>query len=325
MFNKLNLDDVCIVGSGQMAIEYSKVLDHLRIKHSILGRGAQSALNFEKLTGKKVILGGLEHILKLAANIPQYLIIAVQADLLQEIALVAIKFDIKKILLEKPGSLNKKGLLSLQKEAQSKKANIFIAYNRRFYKSVDYVKKAITEDEGISNLFFDFSELTYKIDKTKKSQKILDHWIVANSSHVIDLAFHVAGFPLKLDSNVSSLQKWNNKPVVFSGSGKLHNGALFSYSSNWKSAGRWKLEFTTKKRKFLLEPLEEIKEKKIGDMIFKEIQIEETQFKTGLEKMLIKFMQSETLNFCAIPQQLLNFDIINAIENEGRYKFNSLS
>ena len=56
---------------------------------------------------------------------------------------------------------------------------------------------------------------------------------------------------------------WHPSASGFVGSGVTDNGVLFSYISNWDCPGRWSVEIITNKRRFILSPLEELKEKKI--------------------------------------------------------------
>lgn len=50
---------------------------------------------------------------------------------------------------------------------------------------------------------------------------------------------------------------WHPK-TKFTGAGLTEKNVLFSYHSNWESAGIWGLELNTYKRKIILRPLEEV-------------------------------------------------------------------
>ena len=50
-----------LIGSGLMALDYAKIIKALNIEFTVIGRGIKSAQNFEKITGTKVIKGGLSH------------------------------------------------------------------------------------------------------------------------------------------------------------------------------------------------------------------------------------------------------------------------
>ena len=53
-----------LIGAGPLAVEYSKVLDALRIKYSVIGRGKKSAEKFSSTTGQQAFVGGLSNFLK---------------------------------------------------------------------------------------------------------------------------------------------------------------------------------------------------------------------------------------------------------------------
>ena len=55
----------------------------------------------------------------------------------------------------------------------------------------------------------------------------------------------------------------------FSGSGITSKGIMFSYLSDWQAPGRWGLEFNTKKHKFILRPIEDLKIVKSGSTLVK--------------------------------------------------------
>ncbi len=60
------MNSTIIVGAGNMAYEYSKVLNALDIRFDVIGRGEKSALEFEKKVGYRVIRGGVEAYLRLS-------------------------------------------------------------------------------------------------------------------------------------------------------------------------------------------------------------------------------------------------------------------
>ena len=314
MLNYLIMNKITIVGAGKMAIEYAKVFESLQIDYSVIGNSERSARIFEKNTTKEVVRGGLKKALKNTNELPNYLIIAVQVEKLYELVNVALDFKIPYILVEKPGALEINHLESYKIRAQKNKCSIYIAYNRRFYDSVLLLQDYIVKDDGLTNLVFDFTEFTQKIDQLTKSQIVLDNWIISNSSHVIDLAFYIAGSPVKLQCNTSSNQEWNNMPAIFSGSGITDNDVLFSYSSNWKSVGNWKIEVTTKKSKYLLNPLENLKRKTLKDRDYITLFSDEGALKPGLSNMVKSFLKNDFSKFCSIDEQIENLKIMNMIK-----------
>ena len=95
-----------LIGAGSLAIEYSKVLDVLKIKYLVIGKGKKSADKFRYATGHEVFVGGLSNFLKSKPAIAQRAIVAVNVENLKNTSLILINYGVKKILLEKPGGLN---------------------------------------------------------------------------------------------------------------------------------------------------------------------------------------------------------------------------
>ena len=173
----MNKKQILLIGCGDMSIEYCKVLKNMEKEFVIIGRGENSANKFEKATNKTVYRGGLDNYLKNYA-IPNYAIVVVGINQLPEIVLCLIEAGIKNILLEKPGAININFLLEIYKSAQKAKSKIWIAYNRRFNSSTIKLKELISRDCGISSLFFEFTELSHKIEKLSTPTNIKNKWLI---------------------------------------------------------------------------------------------------------------------------------------------------
>ncbi|MBS1526955.1 MAG: Gfo/Idh/MocA family oxidoreductase, partial [Bacteroidetes bacterium] len=128
--------DVLIVGAGNMAAEYLKVLQYLNHHYVVVGRGSENAASFEKKTGVKPVTGGIAAFLQETKNIPQYAIVATGVDVLKENCESLVKAGVKYILLEKPGAASYDEFRRLADFARQSDSKIFLAYNRRFYSSV---------------------------------------------------------------------------------------------------------------------------------------------------------------------------------------------
>ncbi len=93
-----------LIGAGQMAQDYAKVLNALDARFEVIGRGVDSASNFFNSTGQKVQIGGVTQALKWQ-KAPDTAIVAVGVEELAKTATVLIKSGTGRILLEKPGGL----------------------------------------------------------------------------------------------------------------------------------------------------------------------------------------------------------------------------
>lgn len=289
--------NILLIGTGPMSIAYVEVLKDLNISYSVIGRGLESAKKFELDTGVSPITGGVENYVK--NNIIEQgtqAIIATSTESLMPTLKTLLDVGVYKILIEKPAAISIEELLAEANSIQSYAAKIYVAYNRRFYSSVREAEKIIEQDGGLQSLHFEFTEWAHKIDPLTKAKGVKENWFFANSTHVVDLAFHFAGMPIKWQAfsktgNIS----WH--PISnFTGAGITDKGVLFSYISNWESAGRWSIELLTSKRRIYLKPLETVAIQQKGSINI-ENHFEEDEFdqnyKPGLFKQVEAFLKDD--------------------------------
>ena len=111
---------ILLVGAGNMAREYAKVLKALKQSFLVVGRSKENALIFEKITSIPAIFGGLKNYLETKfpnGNLVSKAIVATNEEQLGPSARLLIQHGIKTILLEKPGGLNLSDLAKTEKSA----------------------------------------------------------------------------------------------------------------------------------------------------------------------------------------------------------------
>ena len=302
-----------LIGAGAMALEYAKVLNNLGYEYDVIGRGEVSANNFKKIVGKEVYLGGLENNKNLF-NSYTIVINAVNIESLYSTTLFLINMNVKKILIEKPGSLCKEELNHLFKLSQANNIEVFIAYNRRFYNSIRKAIEIIKVDGGLKACNFEFTEYSNKIQFSKYHSSVKAKWLLANSSHVIDTVLYICGFPEKINTFIRKGDiNWHNSGAGFCGSGISKKGVFFTYMSNWDCPGRWGIELITSERRILLSPMEKIKQK-FSNEEYKDIIIknsDDINFKPGITKLLKNFLIKDEKIMCKLEEQIINIDIYN--------------
>lgn len=310
------MNNIWLVGAGKMAQDYAKVLKGLDKGFVVIGRGVSSANEFEKLTDIKVIQGGIESFLKTNPTIPSHVIVSVGVEKLYETTLLLLKMGVKNILVEKPGAIYKKEFENL---ISNKDINVFIAYNRRFYASVLKAQELIDKDGGVTSFNFEFTEWSHKISVHDKEEIVKQHWFLANSTHVVDLAFFLGGKPKELCSFASGELEWHKSGSNFSGAGVSEANALFNYQANWKSAGRWSVEILTNKNKYIFRPMEKLQIQKRGTI---SQEFDETidycldeNYKPGLYLQTKNFLEGKYDGLCSIEEQYNMIDIYNKIAN----------
>jgi predicted dehydrogenase len=285
---------VLVIGAGRMALEYARVLQALAYRIHVIGRGASSARTFYKKTGIPVWTEGLDTWWKRhgTASVTAA-IVAVNAEQLASVALALLRRGMKRILVEKPAGLNEEELLSLVREAEARRADVYVAYNRRHYASVLAARRMIEADGGVRSVHFDFTEYSRRIAASSIHRDVKEAWLVANSSHVIDLAFYLAGEPVMLESLCTGELPWHRRASRFCGCGLTRSGALFSYHANWEAPGNWSIEVTTAKRKMRLQPLEQLAVQSEEGGPMESISLDQEldlRFKPGLYRLVQTFL-----------------------------------
>lgn len=300
---------VWVIGSGPMAIEYIKVLDALKISYQVIGRGIDSAKDCESKTGVKVVTGGLESHICDCKYFPSAVIVAVGVEQIANVAKVLLQNGVRKILLEKPGGMNADEIRFVAEETKKKNAEVYVAYNRRFYASTLKAHEIIREDGGVRSFHFEFTEWSHEIVKIKKAPGVKENWLLANSSHVIDLAFFLGGIPKKITCYVAGELGWHPSGSIFTGAGISENGSLFSYHADWGAPGRWGVEVLTRNNRLILRPLEKLHIQKIGNASIEEVSIDDDidkNFKSGLYLQVQGFIEGRTSNMVEIQDQATN-------------------
>ncbi len=302
--------DICIVGAGAIAKEYAKVLSSLNKDYVVIGRGELSAGHFKRETGHPVVTGGIEKYLQEIpeSQYPTHAIVAVDIPQLAEVTVALMKRNIPNILVEKPGFANVEDLSILKKNGEASVSKVLIAYNRRFFSSVIEAEKMIKEDGGVLSFHFEFTEWTKSVMALPRPQPILDNWFYANSSHVVDLAFYLGGFPVSLSSYTSGKLDWY-KHAIFVGSGKTDRDALFSYCANWDAPGRWGVEIMTRAHRFYLKPMELLQIQNLNSIAITQVEIDDSldkDFKPGFYLQTKSFIENDTARFCTLQEQIVH-------------------
>jgi predicted dehydrogenase len=310
---------VWLIGSGEMSQEYMKVLESFNVTTTIIGRGKNSANKFKNVTGRDVQIGGLDSFLSKNPEVCSYAIVSVGVEKLFEITKQLLNYNIKNILIEKPASIFDYEFEELVNLSESKKANVYIAYNRRYFASVIKAKEIIAQDGGVTSFNFEFTEWSHVIAPLKKGDGVKEKWFLANSTHVVDLAFYLGGSPKDLFSYTSGGLDWHPSASIFCGAGISDRGALFNYTANWESAGRWGVEVLTKEHKLILRPMEKLKIQKrgtIAENFVEDIDYSlDDDFKPGLYIQTEKFLKNNFDNMCSIEEQKKAVKIYNKMAN----------
>ena len=315
-----NVKRVLLVGAGNMAEEYVKILKDLDVYLEVIGNGKKNAEKIRNEYGVSVSEGGLENYME-SNDITSfdYAINAVNTRNLGRVSVELLRAGVKNCLIEKPGFISKEE--SEEVLSYSADKNVYIAYNRRFYESVNRGREIIKEDGGVKSFSFEFTEWRHVFDSLPRKE-YLEYLFLANSSHVVDLAFFLAGgLPETVTSIVSGAGTidWHRNGCIFSGAGKTDNGAVFSYSANWDAPGRWGIEINTRYHRLIYRPLEKLQLMDVGSVRIYESDIDyslDEKYKPGLFREVESFLNGESDKLCNVKEQADKLSFYEKISGE---------
>lgn len=309
---------IWLIGAGGMAQDYIKVLKNLDIEFTVIGRNEENAARCSEATNCDVISGGLESYLTANPQPCSHAIVAAGVEKLYETTKQLLEADVKNILVEKPGAMRKKEFNELVDLSKEKNAQVFIAYNRRFYASVLEAQKIIEEDGGIASFNFEFTEWAHDIKDLRKAEGVKEKWFLANSTHVVDLAFYLGGKPKQISAYTGGSLDWHPSASIFSGAGISEKDILFSYQANWESAGRWSVDILTKEHRLIFRPMEKLQIQKRGSVAQEFIEIDyatDSEYKPGLYLQTVDFLTTQSSRLCTLEAQFGMMNTYNQIAN----------
>jgi len=247
---------VLIIGGGEIAKQYALAFLKFHISDiTIIVKTGDSISNFCIEKNLKLLKGGFEiHLSNLKKM--DLVIIATPIPILINATQLCIDNGQDNILIEKPGSLYSKELLSLSKTCKDKK--IRVGYNRLVYPNLHKLKKLINSEGGVTSCRFTFTEWLDRIEFEKDELIVHQRWGIGNSLHVISMAFDIIGLPKEITSIQSGKIDWHDSGSQFIGCGTSENNIPFTYHADWGSGGRWGIEIFTKENSYILIPLEEL-------------------------------------------------------------------
>jgi predicted dehydrogenase len=313
------MNDVWLIGAGSIAVEHARVMVALGVDFTVIGRGEESAQKFRKTTGVAVETDGLAKALE-NGTFPQIAVLALPVVDLADAAFSLIRAGVQHLLIEKPGSLSIESLKDIRESASASGCLVSIAYNRRFYESTRELSQMIKVDGGVTSVFFEFNEPKQIMESDYYPEEVQRKWFLANSTHVVDLVFHLCGNPTDWRSWSSGALIGHSTSSRFAGAGTLDSGALFSYISDWEAPGRWGIEIMTVNHRLILRPMEKLHMMRHGSFDVEEVNIDDSldvDFKPGFFRQMESFLNEGPSQLCSIEEHVKNMETYSVIANYG--------
>lgn len=308
---------IYMFGAGYMAKEYLRVVKKMGLDAKVVSQTKGSAASITSEFGMDCYYGGYAAF-NVAITKEDVAVVCTPIETLFSCTKSLINFGFKKILVEKPGALNVSDLEELKNLADASSCEVFIAYNRRFFSSVQHLRKILATEELLA-VNFELSEWTHRIILEDYSEDALKHWFISNTSHVVDLVFDIAGVSDELSCYTSGTLDWHPSASRFSGSGRSKRNILLNYIGYWDSPGRWSVEFVTADNRYILRPMEKLAVQKKGSIEISNIEgidySDDEICKPGVLKMMTYFLAGEYARFCDLAEQIERIKIYNKMAN----------
>lgn len=312
---------ILIIGTGMIAEEYIKILQYMGKKIEIVGNTTSKSKYISNKYSVICYDGGIENF-KFVKNYNEVIIATPEILLFDHLKIILNNCkSIKKIFVEKPCCLYDNELKEVIdiKNKLNNNCKIFIAYNRRFYSSLEACNKIIVKDQ-IVNAELEIYEYNMKSHVTKFSNEILNTWFNNMTSHVVDMFFNIIGKPKELDTEhhgIGTLD-WHPKCSIFSGNGTTDKNIQFKYYGDWNKNGKWKIKLFLNSGKILeFQPLEDLKiidNTNTSIINREEIDI---KYKPGFYRQTETFLSNEE-NLKTIEEQY--YDYINVYNKISNYQ-----
>jgi predicted dehydrogenase len=302
---------VLLMGVGPIGIEYANILKALGHSVRAHGRGAPGCATFEAATGVAATPGGTD---ALGTNLPDTAIVAVGEAQLGVVVTRLIDLGVKRILVEKPGAANAAELAALADRAAAAGCDVRVGYNRRFHASTLKAQEIIAADGGVRTFHFEFTEWSHRIEPLQKEPGVKEEWFLHNSSHVVDLAFYLGGWPTTLHALTGGELSWH-RHARHVGAGATDSGALFSYFADWQGPGRWSVEIITPRHRLIFRPLEQLMIQQIGSVAQELVEIDnrlDLDFKPGFFRQTQAFFDTPD-SLLSIQQQAAHLAVYESI------------
>lgn len=287
------LEKICVVGGGKISLEYSKILSLLGVDHQIVSRSLNPQIsNFIRDDVRNLSP-------KILSNFDGY-IICVQPQNNYELTKFILEKTNSPILVEKPLALNYLD----HKALKDRFDRIYVALNRRKFESTIKVKKLIRK-ANVTKLLVEVTEIESRIQGPKE---VINHWPLANTIHLIDVALYISGIYSKLNSHLN----WENLKGITRGKISTPDELCqLLFVDFFPNTGNWGIEVITERERFILRPLEELKIQLAQTIRPKLVELDEQKFKHGFFKNVCDFISLKRNKFIKFEEYEFLIQVIS--------------
>jgi len=307
-----------IIGAGNISKEHLEVLkfidyvDIVGITSRTLSKAKKLAYNFNIID----VYDNPEKLIE-RSNLDG-LMVLVSADQIYKVTKELIPFQIP-LFIEKPPGLVPGHTKTLLKLANKHGTINMVGYNRRYYSIFHKGLEIINKHGQLLGVSIEGHERFWKISSKKQPKEILDNWIIANSTHTIDLIRFFGGEINNIRTFTNNIKEQNGDQFV--ASFEYASGSLGTYTSHWFSPGGWSVKLYGNGVTIIYNPLEK------GMWFNKEFQKNEIipdrvdqRFKPGFYRQMEAFLKLIKTRKLIWPSMDLN-DSFRTIELANSFSY----
>ena len=248
---------VAMVGAGSMAKEHLKAFQNVP-GVELVGITSRTRSRAEGLAKEFGIPKVCDSVSSLYQETQAQLVIVTVTELsMSKVALDTFEYPWA-VLLEKPAGYHLGDAKTILQGSSAKKRRVWVALNRRFLSSTQHVMNSLKGQAPGAPRYVRIQDNQSLIEAKKYNhpQEVIDHWMFANSIHLVD---YLTALCRGNVTQVTPVFEWNQKsPGIVGAKVEYDSGDLGYYECVWNGPGPWGVHVFTPEHRFEMRPLEQV-------------------------------------------------------------------
>ena len=189
-----------------------------------------------------------------AVGKPDLVVVAVTIPATRQTCLDCLEHDAV-LLVEKPLGLNLPECEEIVARASEMRRSGYVAFNRRHYASTQWVQDGLAALAGPRFIRIEDQEDPEAAARDGHAKEVVEHWMYANSIHMIDMARQFGRGNI---SRVSQIRPYagTSEPLAIVAEVQFESGDVALYECIWNAQGPWAVTVHTRERRYEMRPVE---------------------------------------------------------------------
>ena len=305
---------VAIIGAGNMAQEHCRAFTALPDTElaGITSRTRTKAAAIQKEFSIPIVSNSITELYnETKADIA---VVTVNAEAMLDIALACLQFPWT-MLLEKPAGCNLAQAQKLVSAASNSNASVYVALNRRFLSSTEFMLDGLDADVP-RYIHVQDQQSMMAARAYGHPDIVVDNCMYANSIHLIDY-FSLLGRGEVIE--VTNMHKWQGEDTrVMLSHICFASGDEGLYEGIWQGPGPWAVSVSTPEQRWEMRPLEIATLQKAGSREIQSFEqtTEDQQYKPGFSRQaqeLVKAHRGQENRSVTLDQSMKSMQLVSRI------------